>query len=202
MPTGPRINQTMNFMKKLITFLFISLISLNIYAENAMNPKVKLTTSMGDIVLELDAEKAPVTVENFVNYVKNGHYDGLIFHRIIPGFMVQGGGMEPGMKERANLSPIQNEADNGLKNDKGTIAMARTNDPHSATSQFFINLSNNDFLNHTGKDMRGWGYAVFGKVVEGNEVVDAMGAVATGNNAGHGDVPLEDVVIIKAEVVE
>ena len=167
-----------------------------------MNPKVKLSTSMGDIVLVLDADKAPITVENFTNYVKNGHYDGLIFHRIIPNFMVQGGGMEPGMKERRNLSPIQNEADNGLKNNKGTIAMARTNEPHSATSQFFINLKDNDFLNHTGKDLRGWGYTVFGEVVEGIEVVDAMGAVATGNTGGHGDVPTEDVMLIKAEIVE
>lgn len=167
-----------------------------------MNPKVKLSTSMGDIVLVLDADKAPITVENFTNYVKNGHYDGLIFHRIIPNFMVQGGGMEPGMKERRNLSPIQNEADNGLKNNKGTIAMARTNEPNSATSQFFINLKDNDFLNHTGKDLRGWGYAVFGEVVEGIEVVEAMGAVATGNVGGHGDVPTEDVVLIKAEIVE
>ncbi|MEE9446709.1 MAG: peptidylprolyl isomerase [Arenicellales bacterium] len=167
-----------------------------------MNPKVKLTTSMGEIVLELNAEKAPLSVENYVNYVKNGHYDGLIFHRIIPGFMVQGGGIEPGMKERANLSPIENEADNGLKNNKGTIAMARTNDPHSATSQFFINLSDNDFLNHTSKDARGWGYTVFGEVVEGIEVVDAMGKVATGSAAGQQDVPTEDVVLIKAEIVE
>lgn len=167
-----------------------------------MNPKVKLSTSMGDIVLELDAEKAPATVENYLNYVKNGYYDGLIFHRIIPDFMVQGGGMEPGMKERPNLSPIENEADNGLKNDKGTIAMARTNDPHSATSQFFINLKNNDFLNHTGKDPRGWGYVVFGKVVEGADVIEAMGKVSTGTVAGHGDVPNEDVVLNKAEIVE
>ncbi len=167
-----------------------------------MNPKVKLTTSMGDIVLELDAEKAPVTVENFLSYVKNGHYDGLIFHRVIPNFMVQGGGMEPGMKERPNLSPIQNEADNGLKNNKGTIAMARTNEPNSATSQFFINLKDNDFLNHTGKDLRGWGYAVFGEVVEGIDVVDAMGAIQTGTVQGHGDVPNEDVVLLKAEIVE
>lgn len=167
-----------------------------------MNPKVKLTTNMGDIVLELDAEKAPVTVENFLNYVKNGHYNGLIFHRIIPNFMVQGGGLEPGMKERANLSPIQNEADNGLKNDKGTIAMARTNEPHSATSQFFINLKDNDFLNHTGKDQRGWGYTVFGQVVEGIDVVDAMGTAQTGTVAGHADVPNEDVLLIKAEIVE
>ena len=167
-----------------------------------MNPKVKLTTNMGDIVLELDAEKAPVTVENFLNYVKNGHYNGLIFHRIIPDFMVQGCGLEPGMKERPNLSPIQNEADNGLKNDKGTIAMARTNEPHSATSQFFINLKDNDFLNHTGKDQRGWGYTVFGQVVEGIEVVDAMGTAQTGTVAGHADVPNEDVLLIKAEIVE
>ncbi len=167
-----------------------------------MNPKVKLTTSMGDIVLQLDAENAPLSVENFVNYVNNGHYDGLIFHRIIPGFMVQGGGLEPGMKERPNLSPIQNEADNGLKNNKGTIAMARTNDPHSATSQFFINLTDNDFLNHTAKDPRGWGYAVFGEVIEGSDVVDSMGTVQTGNVAGHGDVPNIDVVLIKAEIIE
>lgn len=167
-----------------------------------MNPTVKLSTSMGDIVLELDTEKAPKSVENYLNYVKNGHYDGLIFHRIIPAFMVQGGGMEPGMKERANLSPIENEADNGLKNDKGTVAMARTNDPHSATSQFFINLKDNDFLNHSAKDARGWGYAVFGKVVEGQDVVDKMAGVATGNVGGHGDVPTEDVVLITAEIVE
>jgi len=167
-----------------------------------MNPKVKLTTSMGDIVLELDAKNAPDTVQNFVQYVESGQYNGLIFHRIIPGFMVQGGGMEPGMQERPNGSPIKNEANNGLKNDKGTIAMARTNDPHSATSQFFINLSNNDFLNHSGENPAGWGYAVFGKVVEGSEVVDEMGGVATGNVAGHGDVPVKDVILIKAEIVE
>ena len=189
-------------LKYLISLIFITLLSFNTYAENSMNPKVKLTTSMGDIVLELDAEKAPVSVENFVNYVENGQYDGLIFHRIIPGFMVQGGGMEPGMKERSNLSPIGNEADNGLKNNKGTIAMARTNDPHSATSQFFINLSDNDFLNHTAKDPSGWGYAVFGEVVEGIDVVEAMGTVQTGNVAGHGDVPNVDVVLVKAEIVE
>jgi peptidyl-prolyl cis-trans isomerase B (cyclophilin B) len=189
-------------LKKLITLIFITLLSFNTYAENSMNPKVKLTTNMGDIVLELDAEKAPVTVENFLNYVKNGHYNGLIFHRIIPNFMVQGGGLEPGMKERPNLSPIQNEADNGLKNDKGTIAMARTNEPHSATSQFFINLKDNDFLNHTDKDQRGWGYTVFGQVVEGIDVVDTMGTAQTGTVAGQGDVPNEDVLLIKAEIVE
>lgn len=192
----------MKRLKILFTLIFITLVSFTTQAENTMNPKVKLSTSMGDIVLELDAEKAPLTTENFLNYVENGHYDGLIFHRIIPGFMVQGGGMEPGMKERPNLSPIENEADNGLKNDKGTIAMARTNDPHSATSQFFINLVNNDFLNHTGKDVRGWGYAVFGKVVEGTDVVEAMGSVETGTAGFHQDVPKEDVVITKAEIVE
>ena len=192
----------MKRLKILFTLIFFTLVTFTTHAENSMNPKVKFTTSMGDIVLELDAEKAPLTTENFINYVKNGHYDGLIFHRIIPGFMVQGGGMEPGMKERPNLSPIQNEADNGLKNDKGTLAMARTNDPHSATSQFFINLVNNDFLNHTGKEVRGWGYAVFGQVVEGMDVVDAMGAVETGTAGFHQDVPSEDVLIVKAEIVE
>ncbi len=167
-----------------------------------MNPKVKLSTSMGDIVLELDQEKAPITVENFLNYVNSGHYDGLIFHRIIPGFMAQGGGMEPGMKERANGASIENEADNGLKNDVGTVAMARTNEPHSATSQFFVNLADNTFLNHSGKTAQGWGYAVFGKTVEGMEVVEAMASAETGNSGFHQDVPKEDIVITKAEVIE
>ncbi len=167
-----------------------------------MNPQVLLSTTLGDITLELDAAKAPTTVENFLNYVKTGHFDGLIFHRVIPGFMAQGGGMEPGMEERPNLSAIDNEADNGLKNDTGTIAMARTNDPHSATSQFFINLSNNDFLNHKSKDARGWGYAVFGKVTDGMDVVDEMAKKPTGGNNGHQDVPLEDIVINSATIVE
>ena len=192
----------MTRLKSTITLILVTLISFNTYAEKNMNPKVKMTTSMGDIVLVLDAEKAPVTVENFTTYVSNGHYDGLIFHRIIPGFMVQGGGMEPGMKERATLSPIENEADNGLVNDKGTVAMARTNDPHSATAQFFINLVDNDFLNHTGKDMRGWGYAVFGEVTEGMDVVEAMAKVETGSAGFHQDVPKQDIVILKAEIVD
>ena len=162
---------------------------------------VKLTTSLGGIVIRLDEEKAPNTVANFLEYVKSGHYDGVIFHRVIPGFMIQGGGMEPGMKERATRAPIENEADNGLKNDRGTIAMARTGDPHSATAQFFINLKDNDFLNFTGRNPQGWGYAVFGEVVEGMDVVDKIAAVPTGNRGPHGDVPLEDVVIEKAEVV-
>ncbi len=166
------------------------------------NPKIKLETSKGTIVLELDAEKAPKSSENFVNYVNDGFYDGLIFHRVIPNFMIQGGGMNPDMSEKGNKTPIQNEANNGLKNDRGTIAMARTNDPHSATSQFFINLKDNDFLNHTSESPAGWGYAVFGKVVEGLDVVDDIATVKTGNHGHHGDVPLEPVTIIKATVVK
>ncbi len=164
------------------------------------NPKIKLETSKGTMVLELDAEKAPKSSENFVNYVNDGFYDGLIFHRVIPNFMVQGGGMNPDMSEKGNKTPIQNEANNGLKNDRGTIAMARTNDPHSATSQFFINLKDNDFLNHTSESPAGWGYAVFGKLVEGEDVIDAIASVKTGNHGHHGDVPLEAVTIIKATV--
>jgi peptidyl-prolyl cis-trans isomerase B (cyclophilin B) len=165
--------------------------------------KVKLTTNHGDIVLQLNAEKAPLTVANFIEYVKAGHYSNVVFHRVIKGFMIQGGGFEPGMNEkRDKRASIQNEADNGLKNDKYTIAMARTMDPHSASAQFFINASNNDFLNHSGKNTQGWGYAVFGEVIEGREVVDAIEKVATGSKAGHQDVPKEDVIIEKAEIIE
>ncbi|MFE4361882.1 MULTISPECIES: peptidylprolyl isomerase [unclassified Kitasatospora] len=164
--------------------------------------KVKLSTNHGDIVLRLDAEKAPATVENFLRYVTDGFYDGTVFHRVIDNFMVQGGGMEPGLKRKETRAPIENEADNGLKNVKYSVAMARTGDPHSATAQFFINVADNDFLNHSGKNPQGWGYAVFGEVVEGQEVVDAIRAVATGSRAGHQDVPKEDVVLVKAEVVE
>ncbi|MFE4479905.1 MULTISPECIES: peptidylprolyl isomerase [Streptomycetaceae] len=164
--------------------------------------KVKLSTNHGDIVLRLDAEKAPATVENFLRYVTDGFYDGTVFHRVIDNFMVQGGGMEPGLKRKETRAPIQNEADNGLKNVKYSVAMARTGDPHSATAQFFINVADNDFLNHSGKNPQGWGYAVFGEVVEGQGVVDAIRAVATGSRAGHQDVPKEDVVLVKAEVVE
>ncbi|MGW7585299.1 peptidylprolyl isomerase [Kitasatospora sp. NPDC054768] len=164
--------------------------------------KVKLSTNHGDIVLRLDAEKAPETVENFLQYVRDGFYDGTVFHRVINGFMVQGGGMEPGMKQKKTRAPIQNEADNGLKNTKYTVAMARTGDPHSATAQFFINVADNDFLDHSGKNAQGWGYAVFGEVVEGQDVVDAVKTVPTGSRSGHQDVPKEDVVIEKAEVVE
>ena len=160
---------------------------------------VKLHTSHGVIVLELDAAKAPLTVENFLDYVKKGHYDNTVFHRVIDGFMIQGGGFETGMKQKPTGAGIKNEADNKLKNDKYTVAMARTSAPHSATAQFFINVADNDFLNHPGQD--GWGYCVFGKVVEGRDVVDKIGGVKTGSRAGHRDVPVEDVVIQKAEVI-
>jgi peptidyl-prolyl cis-trans isomerase B (cyclophilin B) len=163
------------------------------------NPKVELhIANYGVITLELDAAKAPKTVANFLNYVNKGHYDGTIFHRVIPGFMVQGGGMEPGMKQKSTDKEIENEATNGLKNDMYTVAMARTNAPHSASSQFFINVGNNGFLNHTAPSASGWGYAVFGKVVAGTEVVDKIKAVKTGRKGFHDDVPVEDVVIEKA----
>ncbi|WP_085591216.1 peptidylprolyl isomerase [Pseudomonas sp. B14(2017)] len=164
--------------------------------------KVKLSTNHGEIVLQLDAEKAPLTTENFVQYVKDGHYNGTVFHRVIKGFMIQGGGFEPGMSQKKTRASIQNEADNGLKNKKYSIAMARTMEPHSASAQFFINSSDNDFLNHSGKNVQGWGYAVFGEVIEGREIVDAIEKVATGSKAGHQDVPKDDVVIEKAEIVE
>lgn len=163
------------------------------------NPKVELhIANYGVITLELDAAKAPKTVANFLNYVNKGHYDNTLFHRVIPGFMIQGGGMEPGMKQKATDAQIDNEANNGLKNDPYTVAMARTNAPHSATAQFFINVAKNDFLNHTAPSAQGWGYAVFGKVIAGTEVVDKIKAVKTGSKAGHGDVPVTDVVIDKA----
>ena len=162
---------------------------------------VRLHTTHGTITVELDAAKAPVTVENFLNYVKSGHFNNTIFHRVIDGFMIQGGGFEPGMKQKPTGAQIKNEADNKLKNDNYTIAMARTNDPHSATAQFFINVANNDFLNHKAPNPQGWGYCVFGKVTGGTEVVDRIKGVKTGNRAGHQDVPVEDVVIEKAEVV-
>lgn len=162
---------------------------------------IRLHTNKGVIDIELDFEHAPQTAENFQQYVEEGFYDGVIFHRVIPGFMIQGGGMESGLKEKKTRAPIQNEADNGLKNDRGSIAMARTSDPHSASAQFFINLVNNDFLNHSGKTAQGWGYAVFGKVVAGMEVVDDIAKVRTGRLGMHADVPTEDIIIEKAEVV-
>ena len=163
------------------------------------NPQVELhIANLGVITLELDADKAPKTVANFLHYVNKGHYNNTLFHRVIPGFMIQGGGMEPGMKQKATDAQIENEANNGLKNDPYTVAMARTSAPHSATAQFFINVARNDFLNHTAPSAQGWGYAVFGKVVSGTEVVDQIKAVKTGNKAGHGDVPVVDVIIEKA----
>jgi peptidyl-prolyl cis-trans isomerase B (cyclophilin B) len=164
--------------------------------------KVLLKTNHGDITLSLDAAKAPKTVANFLEYVKSGHYDGTIFHRVINNFMIQGGGMAPGMKQKATGAEIENEATNVLKNYRYTIAMARTSDPHSATAQFFINVNDNDFLNHTAPNAQGWGYAVFGKVIDGMDVVDAIRKVKTGSSGFHQDVPSEDVVIEKASVLE
>ncbi|MGQ0749590.1 MAG: peptidylprolyl isomerase [Betaproteobacteria bacterium] len=162
---------------------------------------IRLHTSMGTITLELDQKSAPDTVANFEQYVKDGHYANTIFHRVIDGFMIQGGGFEPGMKQKPTRAPVRNEADNQLKNDAYTIAMARTNDPHSATAQFFINVSDNDFLNHTAPGSEGWGYCVFGRVTEGTEVVDKIRKVKTGSRGMHQDVPVSDVFIEKAEVV-
>ncbi|HEY5993022.1 MAG TPA: peptidylprolyl isomerase [Gallionellaceae bacterium] len=163
---------------------------------------VKLHTNKGDIIIELDADKAPETVKNFLEYVNSGFYDGTIFHRVINNFMIQGGGFEPGMKQKPTRAPIRNEAANGLSNDNYTIAMARTSEPQSATAQFFINVKDNGFLNYTAPTSQGYGYCVFGKVVEGKEVVDAIKKVKTGRSSGFQDVPEEDVVIIKAEVVK
>ena len=162
---------------------------------------VKLTTNHGVITLELDAEKAPKTVENFLQYVRDGFFDGTIFHRVIDGFMIQGGGFEPGMTQKPTRDTVENEAANGLKNEAYTIAMARTPNPHSATAQFFINVKNNGFLDFTSPTPQGWGYCVFGKVTEGTEVIDKIKKVKTGNRAGHQDVPTEDVVIEKAEIL-
>jgi peptidyl-prolyl cis-trans isomerase B (cyclophilin B) len=163
---------------------------------------VEMTTTFGSITLELDSEKAPKTVENFLSYVNDGFYNGTIFHRVIDNFMIQGGGFDANMQQKPTAEPIENEADNGLTNDRGTIAMARTMDPHSATAQFFINVKNNDFLNHSGKNMQGWGYAVFGRVISGDDVLDKIRAVSTGNLAGHQDVPTESVIIESVAVVE
>jgi len=163
---------------------------------------IKFETTMGNFVVELDTEKAPVSSENFEKYVRDGFYDGTIFHRVIDNFMIQGGGFDAEMNQKETRAPIVNEADNGLANDKYTLAMARTQDPNSATAQFFINVNDNAFLNHTGRSISGWGYAVFGKVVEGTEVIDAIKGVKTGNFGFHQDVPEEQIVILKAYVVE
>ena len=162
---------------------------------------ILMTTTVGPMTLELDTDSAPKTVENFLSYVASGHYDGTIFHRVIDNFMIQGGGFSTDMEQKAAQAPIENEANNGLKNARGTISMARTQDPHSATAQFFINVSENDFLNHTGENMQGWGYAVFGKVTEGEDVLDKIRGVQTGNQGGHQDVPLEPIIIESVTVV-
>ncbi len=163
---------------------------------------VKLHTNFGVITLELFADKAPETVENFKQYVRDGHYDNTVFHRVIPNFMIQGGGFEPGMKQKDTRTPIKNEANNGVQNKVGTVAMARTMEPHSASAQFFINVADNDFLNHSAETVQGWGYAVFGKVSDGMDVVNKIKAVSTTMRAGHQDVPAEDVIIERAELVE
>lgn len=187
----------------LVLFLFST---LSFATENKMSDtpttKVKMTTSLGTFVVELDHVKAPLTSANFVDYVKSGFYDGTLFHRVIPGFMAQGGGFDTSFKQKPTKAPIKNEADNGLKNERGTLAMARTNDPNSATSQFFINYKDNGFLNYTSPTPSGWGYAVFGKVIEGMDVVDEMAKQPTGNRGMHQDVPKTDIVIEKAEIVE
>ncbi len=166
-----------------------------------MNSQVDLETSLGVIRIELDERNAPLSSANFLDYVRKGQYDGTIFHRVIKGFMIQGGGFQPGMRQKPVGAAIANEAANGLKNNRYTLAMARTSDPHSATAQFFINATDNDFLNHKSPTSSGWGYAVFGKVVDGQDVVDRMERVATGRKGGHDDVPNDDVVILKASVV-
>ncbi len=162
---------------------------------------IRFTTNMGVFDVELNEAAAPKTCENFLSYVRSGFYNGTIFHRVISGFMIQGGGFEPGLKQKQTKAPIENEANNGLKNDKYTIAMARTNEPHSATSEFFINVADNDFLNHTSPTSRGWGYAVFGKVVSGTDVIDAIARVRTASRSWYGDVPVEDVVMEKVEEI-
>ena len=162
---------------------------------------ILMTTTVGPMTLELDADNAPKTVENFLSYVSSGFYDGTIFHRVINNFMVQGGGFTADMEQKATQAPIENEANNGLKNAQGTIAMARTQDPHSATAQFFINVQDNDFLNHTGENMQGWGYAVFGKVTEGEDVLDKIRCVQTGSHAGHQDVPVEPIIIESVAII-
>jgi peptidyl-prolyl cis-trans isomerase B (cyclophilin B) len=179
----------------------IMVIGTSARAERS-NPLVRLETSLGEITLELYPDKAPATVANFLQYVREGFYDGIIFHRVINGFMIQGGGSDANLNQKPTRAPIQNEADNGLTNQPYTVAMARTSDPHSATSQFFINVADNKVLNHTAKTPQGWGYAVFGQVVQGREVVDQIKAVPTGNRDGYQNVPLTPVVIVKAMVAE
>ncbi|PPD31839.1 MAG: peptidylprolyl isomerase [Methylomonas sp.] len=193
-------------MRKIFVYLMLFLFStLSFATENKMSDtqtKVKMTTSQGAFVIQLDHVKAPVSAANFVDYVKSGFYNGTIFHRVIPGFMAQGGGFDSSFAQKDTKAPIKNEADNGLKNKRGTLAMARTNDPNSATAQFFINYKDNGFLDHTSPTPSGWGYAVFGEVIEGMDIVDEMAKQPTGNRGMHQDVPKTDIVIEKAEVIE
>jgi len=212
MKLGQDMNTRNQLMRNLIAHIGLLLVAMWISLAWSSAPveeqaqkisaekNVKLTTNMGNIVIELYSDTAPITVANFLGYVKNGHYVGTIFHRVIPGFMAQGGGFDTDLNQKPTLPPIQNEADNGLKNKRGTIAMARTNDPHSATTQFFINLVDNDFLDHNEKSIRGWGYAVFGKVVEGMDTVDKIAEVPTGTMVPFpSDVPRETIKITAAE---
>ena len=197
----------MKFVKTLFALLLVGLCVLPAYAASTPAQKgkstmVKLHTNHGIITIKLDAEKAPNTVKNFLEYVNSGFYNNTIFHRVIDNFMIQGGGFEPGMKQKPVNAPIKNEANNGLKNVKGSIAMARTQDPHSASAQFFINIKDNDFLNHTSPTVQGWGYAVFGQVVEGMEVIDAIRSLKTGRHGMHQDVPVEAVLIEHASLLE
>ena len=188
-----------------LSIMLLLTTTLSFAKENNMSDtqsKVKLTTSLGEIIIQLNTEKAPVSSANFLTYVNEGFYNGTIFHRVIPDFMAQGGGFDTGFNQKAVHAPIKNEANNGLTNRRGTLAMARTNDPNSATAQFFINLKDNSFLNHTSQTSSGWGYAVFGEVIQGMDVVDAMAKQATGNRGGHQDVPKTDIVIEKADVVK
>lgn len=188
------------YFSSVLTCLLLAILGNTAMSES--NPKVQLETSKGNIVIELNAEKAPMSVENFITYVNSGHYDGTIFHRVIPSFMIQGGGFDVDMKQKPTNETIQNEANNGLKNVKGSIAMARTSAPHSATAQFFINVADNAFLDFTSESPQGWGYAVFGQVTEGLDIVSTIEEVATGNHGGHQDVPLEPIIIQKASMLE
>jgi peptidyl-prolyl cis-trans isomerase B (cyclophilin B) len=188
------------FISSILMCLLLAILGNTAMSE--ANPKVQFETSKGNFVIELNAEKAPKSVENFLTYVNSGHYDGTIFHRVIPSFMIQGGGFDVDMKQKTTNETIQNEANNGLKNVKGSVAMARTSAPHSATAQFFINAADNGFLDFTSESPQGWGYAVFGQVTEGLDIVSTIEEVATGNHGGHQDVPLEPIVILKATVLE
>jgi peptidyl-prolyl cis-trans isomerase B (cyclophilin B) len=193
-------------MRPFMLAMLFFLTTTHSFAQDTNMPesstKIKLTTSLGDITIQLNADKAPVSSANFLTYVKEGFYNGTIFHRVIPDFMAQGGGFDTAFKQKSVHEPIKNEANNGLLNKRGTLAMARTNDPDSATAQFFINYKDNSFLNHTSPTSSGWGYAVFAEVVDGMDVVDAMAKIPTGNRNGHQDVPKTDIVIEKAEVIE